>query len=171
MNLAIDGRAGGRPHQGLRNDALKDAFASRLGAMMRERILSVKDGGARLYRVAAELRTVFEAEDETSAAATLNRLMRRYRASPYLIEDVGQPHHLHFHGDGETDVEALAAEFAVSLALLMDTFGSRRFGICHARDCDRSYVDVTRNGSKLYCSDACAARMKMADYRARARKR
>nr|WP_246810580.1 CGNR zinc finger domain-containing protein [Ensifer sp. ENS09] len=52
----------------------------------------------------------------------------------------------------------------------MDRFGSRRFGRCHANGCDRAYIDVTRNGSKLYCSDACMARMKMVEYRARLRK-
>ncbi len=167
VNLALEGRAGGRSYPGLRERALNQAFAEQLHAPMRQRLLSVDDAGARLYSVAVALRPVFEAPDETTAAKTLNDLMLRYGARPYLVEDVGQPFHLHFHGDGETDVEALAGEFAVSLALLMDTFGTRRFGICHAKECDRAYVDVTRNGSKLYCSEACAARMKMAEYRAR----
>ncbi|EKF20100.1 CGNR zinc finger domain-containing protein [Nitratireductor pacificus] len=169
VNLAMEGSAGGRPYAGLRDDALAEAFCVDLSDGMRRRLLSVKDAGARLFAVAGALRPVFEADDDGAAAAILNRLMCDYAARPCLFVDSGQPYHLHFLGDGETDVEALAAELAVSLALLMDAFARRRFGVCHARTCDRVYVDVTRNGSRLYCSDACSARMKMAEYRARSR--
>lgn len=170
VNLALDGQSGGRAYAGLTADALKQAFAEQLNPSMSKRVLPLVDGGARLRSVATDLGPVFEAATDETAAATLNHLMKRYAPRPYLVADVDQPHHLHFHGDGETIIEALAAEFVVSLALLMDRFGSRRFGRCHANGCDRAYIDVTRNGSKLYCSDACTARMKMVEYRARLRK-
>lgn len=169
VNLVHDGYAGSRPFVGLSGHSLADAFGHELSSATRERIAGVPDAGSRLASVARCLRPVFEATDDASAAQTLNQLIRAYGARPYLVEDVGQPFHLHFHGDAETAVESLAGELACSLAVLMDTFGRRRFGICQAAVCDRVYVDLTRNGSRLYCSETCAAREKMADYRRRRR--
>ncbi|TAA52114.1 MULTISPECIES: CGNR zinc finger domain-containing protein [unclassified Shinella] len=39
--------------------------------------------------------------------------------------------------------------------------------MCHARGCDRAYIDVARNRSKIYCFETWTARMKMAEYHAR----
>ncbi|WTD39936.1 CGNR zinc finger domain-containing protein (plasmid) [Streptomyces sp. NBC_01643] len=45
--------------------------------------------------------------------------------------------------------------------------GSDRFGACQAHACNRVYIDLTRNGSRRFCSSACTARAKTAAYRAR----
>jgi len=42
-----------------------------------------------------------------------------------------------------------------------------RIGTCSAAACDRAYVDVSRNGTKRFCSTACQNRAKTAAFRAR----
>ncbi|MEW1843965.1 CGNR zinc finger domain-containing protein [Nonomuraea angiospora] len=95
-------------------------------------------------------------------AARINAMIRRYGAQPYLVDDVGQPFHLHFHGSGGTQVEALGGEFATAPALVVDGYGHDRFG-----ECEAVYIDLTRNASRRHCSTACTARAKTAAYRSR----
>jgi predicted RNA-binding Zn ribbon-like protein len=44
-----------------------------------------------------------------------------------------------------------------------------RLGVCTAPHCDRVYVDVSRNGTRRFCSTACQGRVKTAAFRARTR--
>ena len=94
-------------------------------------------------------------------------MIRDYGAQPYLVDDVHQPFHLHFHGSGGTRVDQLGGEFATALALIVDGYGADRFGQCQAARCEAVYVDLTRNGSRRFCGPACTARAKSAAYRTR----
>jgi predicted RNA-binding Zn ribbon-like protein len=167
VNLATPGCSRGLPHRPAAGDELVRRFAALLSPAWAAELAAVPDAGVRLEHMAAELRAVFTADGVAQAAAVLNRLLRSYHARPYLTDDVDQPFHLHFHSDAATAVEALGGELATALALVVDTYGQKRFGLCEARNCDRGYVDLTRNGSRRYCSDACRARAKMAAYRSR----
>ncbi|MEH6415873.1 CGNR zinc finger domain-containing protein [Pseudomonas sp. CGJS7] len=142
-------------------------FVAALSAAMGRKIAAADPGGRRLPTLARALHAAFAAPDTAAAAGVLNELMRRYRSRPYLTEDVGQPFHLHFHGEAANAVDSLGGEFATALALVIDAYGHKRFGLCQAHACDRAYVDLTRNGSRRYCSEACTARAKMAAYRER----
>ena len=126
VNLAQSGWRGSRRYKGLQGADLCDAFRSHLLPETAARIGEVTSAGARLAAVANALRPVFEAPTDREAASELNASTQRYGARPYLAEDVGQPFHLHFHGDAETVVELLAGEFATALALLMDNYGQCR---------------------------------------------
>lgn len=166
VNLVTPGRRGGAQAVRLDGAELVEAFAALLaeGAALR----AVPDADVRLVSLARELRGALVAEDRAETAARINALIRRYGALPYLAEDVGQPFHLHFHGADSTNVvEALGGEFATTLALVVDGYGEGRFGMCQAHDCEAVYVDLTRNGSRRYCSAACTARAKTAAYRSR----
>lgn len=165
VNVMLPGQAGGRDYEPS-HDAT-DRFLALLTSTKRKQLQTVDDHTVRLARLAKALRSAFDSDEEAKAVDVLNKLMRRYKARPFLTRDAGQPFHLHFHGDAETAVESLGGEFATTLALLMDTYGMRRFGICEASNCDRVYVDLTRNGSRRYCGDACTARAKTAAYRRR----
>ncbi|WP_248965621.1 CGNR zinc finger domain-containing protein [Sphaerisporangium perillae] len=96
-------------------------------------------------------------------------MIRKYGAQPYLTEDVGQPFHLHFHGSGGTEVKAMGGNSPPHWRLIVDGHGPDRFGQCEAHHCDAVYIDLTRNGSRRYCSAACTARAKTAAYRSRRR--
>ncbi len=167
VNLATTQRRRGGATAPLVGDALVTSFTASLGEAAAESLRDVPDVAGRLAALAWELRSALLAEDAAAKAQRLNDLIRRYRAQPYLVEDIGQPFHLHFHGSGETAVEALGGEFVTALALIVDGYGPNRFGQCQARNCDAVYVDLTRNGSRRYCSAACTARAKTAAYRSR----
>ncbi|MCA2222478.1 CGNR zinc finger domain-containing protein [Nonomuraea aurantiaca] len=148
-------------------EELVAAFAAELGDASRAALSAVPDAGARLAELAVQLREALLAERPSDQAARINAMIRRYGAQPYLVEDVGQPFHLHFHGSGGTQVEALGGEFATALALIVDGYGPGRFGQCQAHQCEAVYIDLTRNGSRRYCGAACTARAKTAAYRTR----
>ncbi|WP_394829088.1 CGNR zinc finger domain-containing protein [Pendulispora albinea] len=167
VNLATPGERQSHPYEPAKGRTLRRRFSEHLSPPWSAMLADVPKAGARLTRVANALRAAFTAQTPAEAAAVLNVLMRRYRTRPYLTDDFDEPFHLHFHGHGLTAVESLAGELAVGLALMMDTYGQKRFGVCEAHACDRVYADFTRNGSRCYCSDACSARSKMAAYRRR----
>jgi hypothetical protein len=169
VNLAVPGHARGRGYQPAA-DELGPAFAALTSPRTGELLTADPDSGAALAKMARSFHPVFTAADVRAAAGVVNELLSRYQARPYLTEDVGQPFHLHFHGHGG-GVRSLGGEFASALALVIDTYGEKRFGVCEATECDRVYVDLTRNGTRRYCSDACSSRAKMAAYRERQARR
>ncbi|WP_043624840.1 CGNR zinc finger domain-containing protein [Nonomuraea candida] len=128
--------------------------------------------GAELAEVAARLRTVFTAlagNDIDSAAIQVNALLEETRARPMLERHDGEPWHLHFHGKGGTVAGEWAASCATGLAIVLGSEFSDRLGVCTAPHCDRVYVDVSRNGTRRFCSTACQNRVKTAAFRARSR--
>lgn len=170
VNLAMPAWRGGNPVRPRAGEELLAAFSALVNEHTAARLRDVPDAGTRLAGLAAELHGALLAESTAGKAGRINALIHRYGAQPYLVEDVGQPFHLHFHGMGDTQVEKLGAEFATALALIMDGYGPDRFGQCEASQCDAVYIDMTRNGSRRYCSGACTARAKTAAYRSRRRR-
>ena len=125
---------------------------------------------AELCFVAAELRGVFEAVgagDVDDAARQVNALLIRTGARPELKQHDGEPWHLHFHGRTETAAQGWGAGCATGLAVVLGTDSYDRLGVCTAPGCDRVYVDVSRNGTRRYCSTSCQNRVKAAAFRAR----
>ena len=167
VNLATAGAARGQDYLPPRGEALAEQFSRVVTAHWAGEVRRTRDAAIRVEQMAQEFRTVFQANGDAETAGALNRLLRRYGTRPYLAVSPEQQAHLHFHGDGETPVESLGGEFAAGLALVVDAYGHGRLGICTAHHCDRVYVDLTRNGSRRYCSNACGARAKMAAYRSR----
>jgi predicted RNA-binding Zn ribbon-like protein len=167
VNLATAQMRGGTRSPRLDEQQLVAAFAAQLSPAAAEQVRAVPDAGTRLAKLAGELRAAMVATDAAETASRINAMMRRFGAQPYLVEDVGQPFHLHFHGAGETAIEALGGEFATALALIVDGYGAERLGQCQAHNCEAVYVDTTRNGSRRYCGAACTARAKTAAYRSR----
>ncbi|GAA3794485.1 hypothetical protein GCM10022226_12320 [Sphaerisporangium flaviroseum] len=169
VNLATARWRGGASVHPLAGEELAATFAAQLGDRTGAALRAVPDAGRRLAELASELRQALLAEHAADQAVRINALIRRYGAQPYLVEDVGQPFHLHFHGSGGTQVEALGGEFATALALIVDGYGPDRFGQCAAQQCEAVFIDVTRNASRRYCSAPCTARAKTAAYRSRHR--
>ncbi len=167
VNLATVGESGGHDYRPPTGQALVEQFSRLLSPHWAGEVIDTPDAAARLEQMAQAFRTVFHASGDKETADALNKLLRRYGTRPYLAVSPDQTTHLHFHGVAETPVESLGGEFAAGLALVVDAYGQGRLGICTAHQCDRVYVDLTRNGSRRYCSNACGARAKMAAYRSR----
>lgn len=125
-----------------------------------------------LTRLAARLRPVFAAvdgEDLELAARVVNALLEEYRPQPYLARHDGGAWHLHFHAAGAGTEAGWGAGCAAALAAVLASDSWRRLGVCSAPACDRVFVDLSRNGSRRFCSGACQNRTKAAALRARRR--
>ncbi|MEU8354991.1 CGNR zinc finger domain-containing protein [Nonomuraea sp. NPDC048882] len=113
---------------------------------------------------------VFTAADQPAAVRTLNALLSDTRITPRLVEHDGHPLHVHYHAADSTLAEHLAADCGVALAHLLVEGEVERLRTCAAPDCDRVFVDESRNRSRVYCdSRTCGNRMHVAAYRARRR--
>jgi hypothetical protein len=118
----------------------------------------------------AKFHGVFTAPDPVTAVARLNVLLDRTRITARLTEHDGFPLHVHYFAPGASVAEHLAADCGVALAHLLVDGGWERLRACCAPDCDKVFVDESRNRSRVYCdSRTCGNRMHVAAYRARRR--
>ncbi|WP_420718881.1 CGNR zinc finger domain-containing protein [Streptomyces sp. NRRL F-5755] len=78
--------------------------------------------------------------DAAEAAALINDGLRRSRATPVLRS---------------------------ALASVIATLGPARLGVCAGPTCRATFVDLSRNGSKQYCTRTCSHRASVAAYRSR----
>lgn len=170
VNALTPGEERGRPFPGpvsageAATRALRTVYPSYAG--------TTEPDGAALAEVAARLRTVFAAVaagDIDTAATQVNTLLVESDARPMLERHDGEPWHLHFHGSGGTVAGDWAASCATGLAIVLGGEFHDRLGVCTAPHCDRVYVDVSRNGTRRFCSTACQNRVKTAAFRARNR--
>ncbi|WP_433510930.1 CGNR zinc finger domain-containing protein [Nonomuraea sp. CA-143628] len=131
--------------------------------------LTARDlGQVRLVREA--FHRVFTAPDQPTAVRLLNALLSGTRITPRLTEHDGHPLHMHYFAPDATLSEHLAADCGVALAHLVVDEEWERLRTCSAPDCDRVFVDESRNRSRVYCdSRTCGNRMHVAAYRARRR--
>ena len=164
------GESHGRAYQPPQGSELRAAAA----AALRSGQSSVPDVSGReaagLALVAASLRDVFDSvgrDDIEGAARLVNDLLAATGARPQLDQHDGEPWHLHFHGRTDTLAQGWAAGCATGLAVVLGTELYDRLGVCTATRCDRVYVDVSRNGTRRFCSTSCQNRVKAAAFRAR----
>ena len=107
--------------------------------------------------------------DEDAVVAEVNAILRDAQALPQLVRHDESDYHLH-----ATPAEApLAARMAVEAAMaFVDVLRQKqldRLRVCGSEDCDDVLVDLSRNGSRLYCSATCSNRVNVAAFRARRR--
>jgi len=170
VNTLTPGEARGRSYQPPAADAACAAVTAALRTGQRSARQVTGPEAADLGATAATLRTVFdavEAEQVDEAARILNSMLAETGARPQLDRHDGEPWHLHFHSLSDSLAQGWAAGCATGLAVVLGTDMYRRLGVCTAPHCDRVYVDVSRNGTRRFCSTACQNRVKAAAFRAR----
>ncbi|MFJ1766885.1 CGNR zinc finger domain-containing protein [Amycolatopsis sp. NPDC088138] len=123
---------------------------------------------AEVREVRETVRAVLEraSTDAAATAALINGGLRRSRATPVLR---------HEHGRWWTEVTSdtgrcsahLAATTLSALAAVIATLGPARLGVCAGQSCRATFADLSRNGSKQYCTRTCAHRASVAAYRSR----
>jgi predicted RNA-binding Zn ribbon-like protein len=165
VNALTPGQDGGRPVE-----VGGDLAAQRCLRIVGRPVTAAES--AELVALAGRLRPVFTAAEDGRSdrvAALVNALLRDYRAAPELSRHDGQPWHLHYR----STVAGLATEWgagcATGLAVVVDGQATGRLGVCGADCCDRVFVDLSRNASRRFCSEACLNRTKVAAFRARSR--
>ena len=104
--------------------------------------------------------------DAVGAAALVNDGLRRSRATPVLRHD-----HDRWWTEVTSDTDRCSAHLAATtlsaLASVIATLGPSRLGVCAGPSCRSTFVDLSRNGSKQYCTRTCAHRASVAAYRSR----
>ena len=119
--------------------------------------------------LAERLREIFadlDRGDVHAAADRLNRLLAQHPASPHLAEENGV-WRLHHHPADAALLPMWTSICAEGLARTIGAQGADRLGICMATNCDRVFVDGSKNASRRFCSTACQNRTKTATFRRR----
>lgn len=172
VNAATPGERQGRPYVVPTGDPLRTAVTAAVQQARRGATAPPKARLPAFLELASAVRPVFDqvaSKDVDSAARTVNSLLARYQPSPYLDRHDGEPWHLHFHGHNAADRSGWGGGVAVALATVLGSEYADRLGVCTALGCDRVFVDVSRNGTRRFCSTACQNRVKAAAHRARSR--
>ncbi|MCX4649262.1 MULTISPECIES: CGNR zinc finger domain-containing protein [unclassified Streptomyces] len=169
VNALTDGSRQGRPYVAPRGDQLPQAVHEAL-PLASARSTVEPAHAAYLTDTAQQLRAVFDAVDNgrtDQAAEHVNALLRTTGARPQLDRVDAEPWQVHFHGAEDTLSVGWSAGCATALALAIGSNLAGRLGVCTAPQCDRVYVDNSRNAVRHFCSNACRSRVKAAAFRAR----
>jgi hypothetical protein len=134
-----------------------------------------------LQRFQRKLRPVFAHGDAGRAddvVATVNALLATHRITPLIVPtDVDATDQgttpsgwrLHVADRAASVADLVVAESLMGLATLICDLDPGRLGVCAAHGCTNTYVDVSPNRSRRYCSERCSSRANVAAYRARKR--
>jgi predicted RNA-binding Zn ribbon-like protein len=124
----------------------------------------------------AELRDVLATRDRIRRAWTLSRddmalevnaMLSEARALPYLLRHDGFDWHLHATAQDAPLAERIRVEVSMALVDVIRSSETGRLRVCGADDCTGLLLDLSRNGSKRFCSIRCGNRMNMVAFRAR----
>jgi len=113
-----------------------------------------------------QLLAAFEAGTVEAFAAAVNPLLEQGTTRWRMARDAGGAWRL---GPlAEDDAAAwVGARAAHALAELVLAYGIERLHVCSADDCLCAVVDVSRNGTRRYCSRTCANRTNVRRHRRR----
>ena len=122
-----------------------------------------------LIALAHRLHDVFDdihRDDVDAAAARLNAMLADHPAHPHLAKEQGR-WRLHHHPVEAAVVPMCTSICAEGLARMVGLGHADRLGTCRSDDCDRVFVDLSKNASRRFCSTTCQNRVKAAAFRRR----
>ncbi len=140
-------------------------------------LLDLHSYSGRMMRDEQELHEVQETRDllrrtwslgRDEAALAINRMLRDARALPYLVRHDHFDWHLHATSPDAPLAERIRVEAALALADVIRSDETGRMRVCDADDCTGLLLDLSRNGSKRFCSVRCGNRMNQVAFRERA---
>jgi predicted RNA-binding Zn ribbon-like protein len=105
--------------------------------------------------------------DAEDAVAEVNRMLRDANALPFLTKHDRFDWHLHATAPDAPLAERIRVEVALALADVIRSQATDRLRVCEAYDCEGVLLDLSRNGSKRFCSVRCGNRMNMVAFRER----
>lgn len=131
----------------------------------------------RLDRDERELREVRDARenvrtiwgmDEATVVEWVNDTLAAAKAVPRLVDHDELGWHIHATDNESPLAERMLVEAAMALVDVVRAERLDRLRDCEADDCAGVFVDLSKNGSKRFCSSRCGNRMAVRAYRARA---
>jgi len=170
VNATVPGCRRGRPFTPATGAELTAAVNAALSQGGRRAARLSAGQAESLAEAAVALRRVFDkaaSDDMDAAARIVNTMLDELGPTPYLDRHDGEPWHLHYRSRDRDLPHSWAASCTLALATVLGGEYAERLGVCSAPQCDRVYVDVSRNGTRRFCSTACQNRVKAAAYRAR----
>lgn len=120
-----------------------------------------------VHETRERLRTVWTLERDAAADA-INAMLREANALPFLSRHDGFDWHLHATDADAPLAERIRVEMSLALVDVIRTNEMGRLRSCGADDCAGVFVDLSRNGSKRFCSVRCGNRVNMIAFRERA---
>ncbi|MBK4346129.1 CGNR zinc finger domain-containing protein [Lacisediminihabitans changchengi] len=106
--------------------------------------------------------------DRDDAVDEVNAMLREAKALPQLTRHDGSDWHWHATAPDAPLAERIRVEVALALADVIRMDATDRLRVCAAPDCSGLLVDLSRNGSKRFCSVRCGNRVNMIAFRERA---
>jgi predicted RNA-binding Zn ribbon-like protein len=150
------------------NDIL--AALARILAVDPPSVAQLRDGDAPGFvGLARRLHEVFDdlhRGDVDAAASQLNDLLAKHPAHPHLSKEEGH-WRLHHHPIDAALVPMWTSICAEGMARTIGAGFGERLGTCEAPDCERVFLDVSKNASRRFCSTTCQNRVKAAAFRLR----
>ena len=107
-------------------------------------------------------------QDEAAVVASVNQTLADADAVPRLVDHDGLGWHIHATTDESPLAERMLVEAAMALVDVVRAERLDRLRECEAEDCTGVFVDLSKNGSKRFCSTRCGNRVAVRAYRARA---
>jgi len=121
---------------------------------------------ASVVRTRDELRTIWSLPRD-GQVDEINRWLRELNATPELVRHDRFDWHLHAASDDAPLANRMRAEGALALAEVTRRKQNDRMRVCDADDCTGLLVDLSRNGSKRFCSVRCGNRVNQQGFRER----
>ena len=121
---------------------------------------------AEVRRVRAELRRFWTYSRDESVSA-VNRILSSAKALPQLVKHDNLDWHVHATSSDAPLAERISVEAALAFSDVVRGNAADQLRVCAADDCDGVFVDLSRNGSKRFCSLRCGNRMNVTAYRER----
>jgi predicted RNA-binding Zn ribbon-like protein len=147
------------------------ATPAQLGALLDAWIYSGRrDGDEReLAEVVAardRLRALW-ALDRDDAVVAVNEILAEADAVPRLVRHDTLDWHVHATSPETPLAERILVEAAMALVDVIRADETGRMRACAADDCSGIFLDLSKNGSRRFCSTRCGNRMAVRAYRAR----
>jgi predicted RNA-binding Zn ribbon-like protein len=105
--------------------------------------------------------------DRDEAVAAVNVMLRESKAVPQLVRHDGIDWHIHATDENAPLAERILVEVGLALVDVIRSDETGRLRSCAADDCAGVLIDLSRNGSKRFCSVRCGNRMNMIAFRER----
>jgi predicted RNA-binding Zn ribbon-like protein len=130
----------------------------------------------RVDRDEAELHDIREARtllrrvwllDRDDAVVAVNEMLRAAKALPQLARHDGLDWHIHATGLDAPFAERIRVEAAMALTDVIRMNEMGRLRECAAGGCTGLVLDLSRNGSKRFCTVRCGNRVNMTAFRER----